>query len=200
MPASPVAFASEYVGQHYLMPLGMQNGAAASRAKKPEPAEADANPRWSELSSSQQNALAPLASVWDTMSELRKRRWLYIGGKFPRLASAEQERLHRRMQKWAGLTPQQRREARSAYARAKKLNREQKSALWQEYQQLTGSEKLQPDAHHAVKNRVARLPRRSPDGNASVPPIQSVPAHLLQDALRPGAAGLHLFHHGGEQR
>jgi hypothetical protein len=194
------AFAAEYVGQHFLMPLEMQNGAASSAAKKPHSPGANAKTRWSELPSSRQSALAPLASVWDTMSEARKKRWLHIGEKFPHLPTVEQERLHRRMHKWVELTPEQRRKARGTYARTQLLNREQKAALWQEYRQLPEREKLQLHTDGSTKSRVVRLPRRSPDRNASAPPIQTVPEHLMHDSLRPKPARLHNFDNVGEHR
>lgn len=118
-------------------------------------------PHWSDLTPAQQQALAPLASDWDKLDAFRKQKWLVIANKFHSMKPEEQQRVQNRMRDWAKLTPAQRRAAREAYARAKKLNADQKSAKWQQYQNLPEEEKkrLAAEAEAKRKKRLANLPR-----------------------------------------
>ncbi|MGZ5779631.1 MAG: DUF3106 domain-containing protein, partial [Burkholderiaceae bacterium] len=100
-----------------------------------------AKPLWSDLTPAQQQALAPLSSDWDKIDTLRKQKWLVLANKFPSMKPEEQQRVQDRMREWAKLTPEQRRAARESYARAKKLNADQKSEKWQQYQNLPDEEK-----------------------------------------------------------
>ena len=98
-------------------------------------------PTWRELSPAQQQALNPLATHWDRLSEERKRKWLVISKNFSSLSPAEQVKLHRRMHEWIALSQQQRIQARQNFSEIKKLSPEQKAAEWEAYQALSAEER-----------------------------------------------------------
>ena len=84
---------------------------AGAAQVKPEGKKA-AKPAWSELSPSQQKVLAPLAPEWDQWDTVRRRKWVGIADRYPKMKPAEQERLQRRMEAWAKLSPAERKAAR----------------------------------------------------------------------------------------
>lgn len=136
----------------------------------------------------QQQALAPLASEWDQLDAFRKGKWLAIGNKFPSMKPDEQQRVQERMRDWVALTPEQRRMARESYARSKKLNPDQKSARWEQYQQLPEEEKKKLAAGATAKKPVATLPPASAQGKSPIPPIKSAPKPVLERSVTPQAA------------
>src|SRR5437016_4917526 len=81
--------------------------AHASPAKK--------QPNWNELNADQQQILAPLQNDWDQLEPVRKRKWLGIAKRYPKMKPEEQQRVQKRMQTWARLTPEQRRAARERH-------------------------------------------------------------------------------------
>src|SRR5260370_14090790 len=85
---------------------------AATPQKKP--------PTWGELTQEQQQTLAPLAEDWDNLEPERKRKWLGISKRYPKMKRDEQARVHRRMQAWAKLTPKARQAARYRYTQIEK--------------------------------------------------------------------------------
>ena len=78
--------------------------AVAAKTKSPRPL-------WSELSPKQQAVLAPLAADWETLDTTRRKKWVTIANRYPKMKPDEQARLQRRMQAWAALTPAERRVA-----------------------------------------------------------------------------------------
>ena len=105
-------------------------------AAKPAP-NLPGRPLWMDLSESQQQALAPLAQLWPTMTEPHKRKWLAVSQNFGQLSADEQTTVQGRMREWAALSPQQRTAARLNYADAKQLLQEDKKAKWEAYQALS---------------------------------------------------------------
>ena len=144
-------------------------------------------PLWAELNPAQQQALAPLASEWDTLDAVRKNKWLAIGNKFGSMKPEEQQRMQERMRDWVKLTPEQRRLARENYVRAKKLNPDQKSAQWEQYQQLPEEEKKKLAADAAAKKKVATLPPPGAQDKQAkpLPPIKSTPKPVLEQSVTP---------------
>lgn len=119
-------------------PAEARKPAAAKAAKPAAKAKAKAPSRlpWAELTAEQQQILAPLKADWDSLDLERKRKWLGIAKRYPKMTVKGQERVQRRMQAWAKLTPEQRRQARETYKRLVK-SPEKKQALreqWAEYQ------------------------------------------------------------------
>ncbi|HJV83148.1 DUF3106 domain-containing protein [Noviherbaspirillum sp.] len=163
---------------------------SSTRAATATKSQTTGRPLWVELTPAQQQALAPLAPEWDKMDAFRKKKWLAIGNKYASMKPDEQQRLQARMRDWIKLTPEQRRIARENYARAKKLNRDQKSAHWEEYKQLPDEQKKKLAADAASRKRVATLPSPASQGKNSktLPPIKSAPKPVLEQSVTPKAA------------
>lgn len=156
-------------------------------ASKPQ---APVKPLWVELTPAQRQALSPLAVEWDKLDSFRKKKWLAIGNKYASMKPEEQQRVQDRMRDWVRLTPEQRRVARENYARAKKLDRDQKSAHWQQYQQLPEEQKKKLAEASASKKHVATLPSPAHNkGNKTIPPIKSAPKPVIEQSVTPQAAG-----------
>jgi hypothetical protein len=153
-------------------------------------ATAAADPRWHELTPAQQQALAPLAGEWDKLEPHRKSKWLAIGNRYASMTPDEQQRLQERMRDWVRLTPEQRRVARESFARAKKLDREQKSERWEQYQQLPEEQKMKLANDAAARKRVTTLPSPAAQAQAGkpIPPIKSAPKPVLEQSVTPQAA------------
>jgi hypothetical protein len=166
--------------------------APASSVSKASPAKPQTvvKPLWADLTPVQQQALAPLAPEWDKLDSFRKNKWLAIGNRYASMKPDEQLRVQERMREWVRLTPEQRRIARESYARAKKLNPDQKSAHWEEYQQLPEEQKKKLAEASASKKHVATLP--SPTAQAKttkiLPPIKSAPKPVIEQSVTPQAA------------
>lgn len=96
---------------------------------------------WAKLSAADHAALAPFASQWDSFSEERKRKWLKIASRYPKMTPESQKILHERMTEWAHMTPEQRRVARENYQVSKEVPREARQNAWKAYQQLPEEQK-----------------------------------------------------------
>jgi hypothetical protein len=146
-----------------------------------------AKPTWKQLSAAQREALAPLASDWDTFDRARKLKWLDVASKYPQLAPDSQKRLHERMVEFSKLTPEQKSTARTNFQRAYELPMEQRQALVQQYQELP-QEKKQALADKAGKK--TEPPRRGttkPDAKADskVDPKADPKAAQKADSSKP---------------
>ncbi|MGB5082520.1 MAG: DUF3106 domain-containing protein, partial [Burkholderiales bacterium] len=109
---------------------------AATPPKKP--------PTWGELSAEQKQILAPLASDWDTLEPARRRKWLGIAKRYPKMKPDQQVRVQRRMQAWANLSPKERQAARERYRKIETLPPDKKRSLkqkWEEYNRLPEQER-----------------------------------------------------------
>ena len=101
-------------------------------------------PTWNLLSTEQKIVLAPLSKEWDKMENIRRKKWLGIVERFPKLSQAEQARIQQRMREWANLTPEQRSKARGSFLEFNQLAPEKKQALkqkWKAYSNLPEEEK-----------------------------------------------------------
>jgi hypothetical protein len=126
-------------------------------------------PLWMDLTESQQQALAPLAQLWPTMTEPHKRKWLAVSQNFGQLTADEQATVQGRMREWAALSPQQRTTARLNYADAKQLLQEDKKAKWEAYQALSPEAKQKLAAQQPVQPVMGAAPAVKP-----VPPAKLV--------------------------
>jgi uncharacterized protein DUF3106 len=130
-------------------PVDVERKRAAKAAVKPAPKpaakpKANLRPMWAELNAEQQKILAPLKADWDSLEPERRRKWIGIAKRYPAMKVAEQERVQRRMQTWATLTPEQRRHARETYKQIVKAPPEKRAKLreqWAEYQALPERER-----------------------------------------------------------
>lgn len=125
----------------FLLALCMAAAVAAQPAGKKEKTN---RPAWAELTADQQMILAPLKPDWENLDPERRRKWIGIAKRYPRMKVEQQERVQRRMQHWAALTPEQRRRARENFRRIAKQREEKRQLLrerWAEYQALPPHER-----------------------------------------------------------
>ena len=130
-------------------------------------------PNWKDLSPTQKEILAPLQDDWNNMERFRRKKWLEIAAKYPKLSETEQARVQDRMQAWASLTPAQRQAARDRFRElAKQTNPKERAELaqkWADYQNLPENvrARLEEEARELDKanKRAARTP--SVDGKPS---------------------------------
>jgi hypothetical protein len=119
--------------------------AAKKPAAKPAAqAKAKARPAWAELTAEQQMILAPLKAEWESLETERRRKWIGVAKRYPKMTPKGQERVQRRMQTWAKLTPEQRRQARETYkqiVKAPPARRDKLRQQWAEYQSLAPRER-----------------------------------------------------------
>lgn len=101
-------------------------------------------PTWAQLNAPQRNILAPLANDWDTMENVRRKKWLGIAERYPTMNADEQQRTQVRMREWAALKPEQRTKVRDTYKDFNQLPPEQKKLVkqkWEAYSNLPADEK-----------------------------------------------------------
>ncbi|KVU80258.1 DUF3106 domain-containing protein [Burkholderia ubonensis] len=115
---------------------------------------------WARLTPAQHVALAPFADQWDSFSDARKRKWLKIAARYPKMTPDAQKRLQERMAEWVRMTPEQRRVARENYQTAKDLSAQARERAWKAYQQLPEEQ----------KQRLAAAERRRRPTVVSAPP------------------------------
>ena len=196
-------------------PAGVASAASATKSPAATAKTAPSKPLWAELTPMQQQALAPLASGWNTtISEPQKRKWLEISKNYPSLTPEGQANLHSRMNEWVTLSPQQRAQARLNFARTKELSKqltpEEKKAKWQTYQALSPEEKQKLAAKASPKpvgaatavkpvapQKLAPVPphpakaasKAAPKINASAPAAAATPAALAASGPASGGPG-----------
>jgi len=170
---------------------------------KPTPKRPTLNqrPMWIDLTQAQQEALAPLSSRWNSMSEAHKRKWIALSHNFKSLSTEEQEKLHSRMAEWVGLTVQERIQARLNFGQTKKLAPEEKRAQWEAYQALTDEERKELATQAIVHPMGAATPAKPVPARklAMVPiskstvrstgKIETGPHHVDMHTLLPTSAG-----------
>jgi Protein of unknown function (DUF3106) len=109
----------------------------ANAAQVKTDAKKTVRPTWSELKPDHQKILAPLSSDWENMDATRRKKWVAIAERYPKMKPQEQQRLQKNMAAWARLTPEERRAAREKYQNLKKLppdKRKEVTTQWQRYQ------------------------------------------------------------------
>ena len=105
-------------------------------------------PVWNQLSSADQQVLAPVKSEWDRLPSLQRQRLLGVAKHYPKMTPLEQQRLQSRLKDWSGLTPQQRKIAREKYKKLKQLPPEKRLEVkqkWKKQQQGTNAGKGKSD-------------------------------------------------------
>jgi len=126
-------------------PVDVARKSAPKAAAKPAAkAKANVRPAWAELTAEQQQILAPLKADWESLEPERRRKWIGVAKRYPKMTTLGQERVQRRMQVWAKLTPEQRRQARETYKQIVKVPPEKRGKLreqWAEYQSLPPQER-----------------------------------------------------------
>ncbi|WP_326543255.1 DUF3106 domain-containing protein [Pseudorhodoferax sp.] len=158
---------------------------AAPAAEKTQP-----SPRWAGLTNAQRQALKPLGSTWNTLSEAQRRKWIALALNFEKLPPAEQQKLHQRMGDWVKLSAVERSQARLNFAETERLASDDKQAKWEAYQALSEEERRKlaeqaprrtlPGAATAVRpirQRLATMPV-VPENQRTMPRITIAP-HLI---------------------
>jgi hypothetical protein len=169
--AALVSFAATYPRFHPSpSPIGAPAPGGNATAKAPAPTLAVELPglpgsnspmAWSRLSAAEHVALAPFEAQWDSFSDERKRKWIKIASRYPKMSPDAQKRLHERMSEWVRMTPDQRRVARENYQVSKELPREARQNAWKAYQQLSEEQ----------KERLAASERKRRPSVVSAPPL-----------------------------
>lgn len=141
---------------------------------KAEPKKAG-KPAWTELTPAQQQVLAPLAGEWDRLDTTRRKKWVAIAERHPKMKPQEQQRLQTRMKAWAALTPEQRRQAREKYQTVKKLPPEKRKEVqnkWRQYQQsLAAQPDLSASDGPAPPEPHAEVPAGTAPAAEAAPPV-----------------------------
>jgi DNA repair ATPase RecN len=130
---------------------------------------------WSDLTAEQKAALAPLATEWNKMDDLRKKKWLGIADKYANMKPEEQQRVQERVQAWVKMTPEQRMAVRENFANTAKKSPEQKSAQWQEYQQLSEEEKAKLANEAKTKKTITTIQPESKRTSPILAPLKKGP-------------------------
>lgn len=163
-PSTPVPIQAQVGGKHTSFGAGRRQVLQESE------------PRWSQLSTTQKEALYPLANSWSLMSEAQKRNWLHLALDFHALPAQEQIKMLARMTDWASLSIQQRSQARLNYAAAAALPAESRRAKWEAYQALSAEEKKRLAAKAAPRPRgAATAIRPSQKKLVRIPAANNVP-------------------------
>ena len=122
-------------------------------------------PDWSQLTPEQQQILAPLSGDWGNFDERRRKKWLLLAKRYPKMKPEEQQRLQTQIKDWAKLTPEQRRIARENYKKLAKQPPEKREAVkqkWQEHQRQALSKN--PPPAPATPSGDKALPPPAPAG------------------------------------
>lgn len=123
------------------LPSNRSNVRPSSNTARPVAPVNLGGPMWGELTSSQKDALSPLATRWNQLTEGQKRHWLTLASNFDSLSEQEQAKMLSRMTEWANLSAQQRSQARLNFAATNRLSPDDKLAQWEAYQALSDEEK-----------------------------------------------------------
>ena len=84
---------------------------------------------WSELSTEQQQLLAPLQEHWLELEPWQQEKALKHASRFLELSPEQRERAKRRFERWQAMTPEQREEMRLRFQRFRDLSPEQRQRL-----------------------------------------------------------------------
>lgn len=143
-------------------------------------------PGWGLLSTQQKIILAPLVGEWDQMENIRRKKWLGIAERFPKMTADEQARVQDRMREWASLTPDQRSKVRGSYKEFNQLDTEKKLAVkkkWEAYSNLTEEEKIRVRQAKPSPSPIQPVESSPPDAASSVAQPVTVPQNA--EAAKP---------------
>ena len=94
-------------------------------------------PTWEQLTPQQKQLLSALEAQWNQETDRLRNSLVRVANKYPKMKPAEQERVRRRITRWASLTPAQREAARRRYKQIKKQPPEKQKEVkkkWEHYQ------------------------------------------------------------------
>ncbi|KMQ80645.1 putative transmembrane protein [Candidatus Burkholderia pumila] len=122
-------------------PSGASAGSDANVSPLAEFSFSSDSTSWNCLTEAQRVALAPFARQWDSFSDERKQKWLKIASRYHKMSAESQERLHRQMEEWVKMTPDERKVARENYQVSKSVPLDKREKAWDAYQKLTEEQK-----------------------------------------------------------
>jgi len=128
-----------------------KSAASKPAAAKPEPK----SPNWKQLTPQQQQLFAELAPQWDQQPDRLRNNLIKVANKYPKMKLDEQERVRRRITRWASLTPAQREAARERYKQIKKQPPEKQKEVKQKWEAF---QTQQPSATAPVATPVVAPP------------------------------------------
>jgi len=167
-----------------------QTGGAPAHGKTTAIPEKKPDGTWENLSTTQQQILAPLESDWDYMLPDSRKKWIHISNIYPKMSQQDQERLQSRMASWSNLSQKDRRIARENYLSSLKFPAEKKAEAWSAYQKLSDEQKKKLAEIEAKKKPNAinapTLQQHAIKQNTTPPPLAPKPRSL--SAETPAAA------------
>lgn len=125
-------------------------------------------PGWNLLGPQQKSILAPLASEWDKIDNMRRKKWLGIAERYPSMKPDEQRRVQDRMREWANLAPEQRAKIRDSYKEFNQLPTEQKQVVKQKWEAYSN---LPPEEKQRVRQSGRSAQLLTPATEATVTPV-----------------------------
>jgi hypothetical protein len=157
------------------------NGASAGTDTSTSPLAAlssESPLSWSHLTDAQRVALAPFDKQWDSFSDERKQKWLKIASRYHKMSVESQERLHKRMEEWVRMTPDERKVARENYQVSKSVPLEKREKAWDAYQKLSEEQKKKLAA--TERTRRPNVVSAPPTGKTEVKDINRLVAQREQ--------------------
>ena len=106
---------------------------------------------WSNLTSQQQELLAPLKSDWNSLPKTHQERWIAIGRKYENESPDKQDKMRERVSTWTSLSSQEKAAARENYKTLKEQARGERNSSWNSYQTLDPKERGLLKEHAPVK-------------------------------------------------
>ncbi len=116
---------------------GVTAHAAGAAPVSAPPSASSPNGAWASLTGAQRKALQPLMSLWPTMEEASRERWVNVANRFSRLSPTEQQRMQERMTQWSKIPAQKRGEARLRFQQTRQLSQQERQEKWTAYQALS---------------------------------------------------------------
>lgn len=174
-----------------LAALGLALSCACGTAAFAQSAAA-AGPSWQQLSPQQRSALAPLQGEWAGIDEPRKRKWLDIADRMPKMSADERQRVQGRMSDWSRLSPDERGRARQRYQESRNVDSGERQQRWEAYQALPPERRreLAQGARAPQRNEPRGGPARQEKSNIVPNPTYAAPPKPVAPSVlqaRPGA-------------
>ena len=136
-------------------------GETAPAATGPSSTSADTlwpsiGPLWSALSGEERRVLAPFEKQWNSWPVEEKKAWVLVARtRYPGMSEAERLAWHQRIEQWAALTPEQRRNARLNYRLIRRLPATQQAEEVRRFQSLTPEQRQVLETTGTTSNTAA---------------------------------------------
>ena len=94
---------------------------------------AEQSVQWHDLSSKQQQILAPIQQDWSQLPEKRRQRLYRLSNNWESLPAAKRQKIQRRLQKWSRMTPAEKRHVQERHKKFQSLSPEQREKIRKRY-------------------------------------------------------------------